>query len=207
MKALCIADVHAKVGFLPALKNYLAEEKPDMILFVGDIVNQGRDIEYLKEFDKIIKKSRTALFWVPGNNDVGPVYELMKKRDYSVEGEFVEYGGEKIIGMDGVPDLWGHGISYPDVPEKDIAGSIFLSHIPPKNFRNLKKTDHEYFDESVELINAPKIQISGHQHSYWGVAYIGKTKLLKLPDGLSMMAATLDTKTLAVEFINLSYYK
>jgi len=206
MKALCISDVHAKVGFLEVFRNYLISEKPDLILFTGDIVNQGQETDYLAKFDKIISESEIPIFWVPGNNDIGPVYELMRKRKYSVEGKMKEFGTEKIVGMNGVPDLWGHGISYPKVKELDMAESILLSHIPPKNFKNLNKFDHKEIDKSVELKNAPKIQICGHQHSYWGVGYIGKTKILKLPAGLSLMAAKLDTKTLKVEFIDLSNY-
>ncbi|MEI8061396.1 MAG: metallophosphoesterase [Candidatus Berkelbacteria bacterium] len=206
MKALCISDVHAKIGFLEVFRNFLIAEKPDLILFTGDIVNGGHETDYLEKFDKIIKELEVPLFWVPGNNDIGPVYELMRKRKYSVEGKMLEYEDEKIIGMNGVPDLWGHGISYPKVKDKDLLNSIFLSHIPPKNFKNFQRHDHNSFDKTVELKNAPKIQICGHQHSYWGVGYIGKTKILKLPAGLSLMAAVLDTKSLKVEFIDLSNY-
>ncbi len=206
MKALCISDVHAKIGFLEVFRNFLIAEKPDLILFTGDIVNGGHEIDYLEKFDKIIKELEVPLFWVPGNNDIGSVYELMRKRKYSVEGKMLEYEDEKIIGMNGVPDLWGHGISYPKIKESDLAGSIFLSHIPPKNFKNFRKFDHKEIDKTVEIKDAPKIQICGHQHSYWGVSYIGKTKILKLPAGLSLMAAVLDTKSLKVEFIDLSNY-
>jgi Icc-related predicted phosphoesterase len=204
VKAVCISDAHAKNGFLESLEIFLAEEKLELILFTGDIVNQGHEVEYLKKFDQIIAQSGIPLFWVPGNNDVGPVYDLMKRRKYSVEGKMTEFENEKIIGMDGVPDLWGHGISYPKVKENEMADSIFLSHIPPKNFVNFKKHDHQEFDKNVKLKNAPKIQISGHQHSYWGVGYIGKTKVLKLPAALNMMVAILDTKTLKVQFINIA---
>jgi hypothetical protein len=130
----------------------------------------------------------------------------MRKRSYSLEGKLVKFNGEKIIGMDGVPDLWGHGISYPKVSETDLSDAIFLSHIPAKNFKNYHKFDHDEIDQTIVLKNAPKIQISGHQHSYWGVAYIGKTKILKLPAGLDLMAAMLDTETLKVKFIDLSDY-
>ncbi|PIU24231.1 hypothetical protein COT12_02110 [Candidatus Berkelbacteria bacterium CG08_land_8_20_14_0_20_39_8] len=204
--ALCISDVHAKIGFLSAFKNYLISEKPDLILFTGDIVNGGHEVDYLEKFDQIISDSGIPLFWVPGNNDVGQVYKLMSRKKFSVEGKAVDFGSEKIVGMNGVPDLWGHGISYPQILATELADSIFLSHIPAKNFKNFRKFDHNEIDENVILKNAPKIQISGHQHSYWGVGFVGKTKLLKLPAGLNLMAATLDTKTLKVEFIDLSNY-
>ncbi len=206
MKALCISDVHAKIGFLQVFKNYLISKKPELILFTGDIVNGGQETDYLAKFDQIINDLEIPLFWVPGNNDIGPVHELMRKKKYSVEGKLVEFGNEKIVGMDGVPDLWGHGISYPQIKEEDLQDSIFLSHIPPKNFKDLRKFDHKEIDKTVKLKHAPKIQISGHQHSYWGVGYIGRTKILKLPAGLNLMAATLDTKSLKVEFIDLSNY-
>lgn len=204
MKAVCISDAHAKNGFLESFEIFLTEEKPELILFTGDIVNQGHEVEYLRKFDQIIERSEIPLFWVPGNNDIGPVYELMRKRRYSVEDRCVEFEGETIIGMGGVPDLWGHNIYYPKVKESAIKDSIFLSHIPPKNFVNFKKHDHNEFDKNIELKNAPKIQISGHQHSYWGIGYIGKTKILKLPPALNMMAAVLDTKSLKVQFVNIT---
>lgn len=206
MKALCFADLHAKVAFLPALENILASKNFDLILFPGDLLNAGREMEYAKRFIEIIEKSGVPIFWVPGNNDVGEAYSLLQTGLTSVEGRLRDIMGEKIVGMGGVPDLWGHGIFPPKVSDKDIENSIFLSHIPAKNFQNLRKFDHSEIDDSIKLGSAPKIQISGHQHHYWGVAYIGKTKILKLPAGLLMMAAMLDTKSLKVEFIDLSDY-
>ena len=112
MKAVCISDAHAKNGFLESFEIFLTEEKPELILFTGDIVNQGHEVEYLRKFDQIIGRSEIPLFWVPGNNDIGPVYELMRKRKYSVEDRCVKFEEESIIGMGGVPDLWGHNIYY-----------------------------------------------------------------------------------------------
>lgn len=206
MKALCFSDLHAKIAFLPALENILATKNFDLILFPGDLLNAGREMEYAEKFIEIIQRSGLPVFWVPGNNDVGEAYSLLQAGLTSVENKKVKFGEEKIVGMGGVPDLWGHGIFPPEVSDKDIENSIFLSHIPVKNFVNYRKFDHTEVDKSVELKNRPKIQICGHQHRYWGVAYIGKTKILKLPAGLLMMAAILDTKTLKVEFINLSDY-
>lgn len=206
MRALCISDTHEKNGFLIALENLLRKEKFDFVIMTGDIVNNGRNMGYFNQFIEIIENSKLPMFWVPGNNDIGAVYQAMSKSDYSVENKKVEFLGEKIIGMGGVPDLWGHNIYYPKVKEKDLKGSIFLSHIPPKKFVNFRKFDHFEQEKGVNLKNAPKIQISGHQHNYWGVAYIGKTKILMLPAGLNMMVAILDTKTLKVEFLHLNDY-
>ena len=217
MKVLCIADLHAKAGFLPAMRNFLANEKNgdiEAIFCLGDIVNAGGDLEYLGNLLSIDNK--LPFFYVPGNNDYGAVYDIMKK--YSVENKIVEFRGlpadasrpamqtgEKIIGMGGIPDLYGHNIYYPNVKAEDLKDSIFLSHIPPNKVKNLKKFDHNEINAN-DLKNAPKIQISGHIHSAWGVGYIGKTKVLKLPAGLDMMAAILDTESLAVEFIDMKKY-
>jgi len=206
MKALCFADVHAKISFLPALENILAANNFDLILFPGDLVNVGREMEYAERFIKIIQKSGVPTFWVPGNNDVGEAYHLLQAGLTSVENKKIKFADLKIVGMGGVPDLWGHNIFPPKVSDADIENSIFLSHIPPKNFKNFRKFDHSEIDDGVELKNAPRIQICGHQHHYWGVSYIGKTKILKLPAGLLMMAANLDTGSLKVEFIDLSNY-
>jgi len=206
MKALCISDIHGKEGFLAALKNLLQQEKFDLVLMLGDIVNNGKEVNYFEKFLNIIEDADLPMFWVPGNNDIGDVYEHMSRSKYSIENKKVEFGGENFVGMGGVPDLWGHNIYMPEVKPQEMRDSIFLSHIPPKKFVNFKRFDHQEIQKGVNLENVPKIQISGHQHSYWGVGYIGKTKILKLPAGLNMMAAALDTQSLKVEFIDLTDY-
>jgi Icc-related predicted phosphoesterase len=206
MKALCISDIHAKEGFLVALENLLNDKKFNLVLMLGDIVNNGKEINYFEKYLQIIEDADLPMFWVPGNNDIGDVYERMNRSKYSVENKKVEFGGESFIGMGGVPDLWGHNIFMPEVKPQEMKNATFLSHIPPKKFVNLKKFDHQEIQKGVDLENAPKIQISGHQHSYWGVGYIGKTKILKLPAGLNMMVAVLDTQSLKVEFIHLENY-
>jgi len=219
MRALCIADIHEKSQFLTALENFLSKEKFDLVFTLGDIVNFGRNMEYFNQFIKIIENSKLPMFWVPGNNDVGDVYKVMSKSRYSVENKLKKFkdlpadasrpamqAGEKIVGMGGVPDLYGHNIYYPEVAAEDFAGCIFLSHIPPRKVKDLKKFDHGTVDRSIKVKNAPKIQISGHLHHLWGVGYIGQTKILNLPAGLDMMVATLDTETLAIKFIDMKKY-
>ena len=206
MKALCISDIHGKEGFLTAFRNLISERKFDLVLMLGDFVNQGADVKYFEKFLNLVEVADLPMFWVPGNNDIGDVYDKMSRSKYSVENKKVEYKGEKIVGMGGVPDLWGHNIFMPEIKPQEMKDSIFLSHIPPKKFVNFKKFDHDDIQKGVDLKDAPKIQISGHQHSYWGVGYIGKTKILKLPAGLNMMVALLDTESLKVEFINLIDY-
>lgn len=203
MKALCISDLHARVSFLPALEKLLSAEKFDLILCVGDITNNGSEIEYCKKFISIVEK--LPFFFVPGNNEQGKIYDLFSK--FSVEGISKEFRDEKIVGMGGVPDLWGHNILPPKISEEEMSNSIFLSHIPPKNVENIKKFDWAPEKNSdLKLSAAPKIQISGHQHHLWGIGFIGKTKILKLPSALNMMVAELDTESLKVKFIDMKKY-
>ncbi|MCX6810303.1 MAG: metallophosphoesterase [Candidatus Berkelbacteria bacterium] len=207
MKALCIADLHDKVKFVLALDVLLKEKKFDLILCTGDITSGGHSMEYVLKFLDVIHSHKIPTFWVPGNNDVGEAFGTLQENLTSVENNFVEFQGEKIVGMGGIPDLYGHNIFPPKVSAKEIEDSIFLSHIPPKKIENLKKFDWqpEKFAE-LKLSAAPKIQISGHIHHNWGVAWIGRTKVLKMPAGLDMMAASLDTKTLEVDFIEMKKY-
>jgi len=207
MKALCVSDLHGQVGFLLALDNLLKREKIDLVLSVGDIGNAGRNIEYSSKFLKILKQNNSPVFSVPGNNDFGEIYDLLKSGTTLVENKLIKFGGEKIIGMGGIPDLYGHNIFPPEVKDEDLADSIFLSHIPPNKIENIKKFDWKPKKFSrLKLKAAPKIQISGHIHYNWGVAWIGRTKILKLPAGANMMATLLDTKTLEVNFIDMKKY-
>jgi len=206
MRALCLSDIHEKREFLVALESLLSKEKFDLVFMLGDFVNFGRNLEYFGQFIKIIEDARLPMFWVPGNNDVGDVYKVMSKSRYSVENKLKKFEDEKIVGMGGVPDLYGYNIYYPRVTAKDFSDCIFLSHIPPRKVKNLKKFDHSSVDGSIKIKNAPRIQISGHLHHNWGVGFVGKTKILKLPAGLNMMAAILNTETLKVEFIGMKKY-
>jgi len=207
MKALCISDLHDKVKFLLAMKTLLEEEKFDLILCCGDITSGGHSLEYVMKFLDIIHFHKIPSFWVPGNNDVGEAFGILQENLTSVENNIVEFGAEKIVGMGGIPDLYGHNIFPPEIPKEKMENSIFLSHIPPKKIENLKKFDWrpEKFSE-LKLAAAPKIQISGHIHFNWGVAWIGRTKILKMPAALNMMAASLDTKTLEIDFIEMKKY-
>ncbi|MCX6812309.1 MAG: metallophosphoesterase [Candidatus Berkelbacteria bacterium] len=203
MKALCISDIHGRLAFLSAVENYLGENPPDLILCCGDITNNGREVELCEKFIAIVRK--LPFFFVPGNNEQGEIYDLFI--EFSVEGKLREFKGEKIVGIGGIPDLYGHGIYPAKIPVKEMENSIFLSHIPPRNIETIKKFDwtpEKSLD--LKLSGAPKIQISGHQHNNWGVGWIGKTKILKLPAGTDMMVAELDTESLAIEFIGLRKY-
>ena len=207
MKALCFSDLHAKTNFLPALDLLLTEEKFDLIFFPGDIANAGREKEYTFRFLDIIHHHKIPTFWVPGNNDVGEVFAMLKENLQSAENKLLKFKNEKIIGMGGTPDLYGHNIFPPKVKASEMDDSIFLSHIPPRKLETLKKFDFKpEKNQNLKLTATPKIQISGHIHNNWGIGYIGKTKVLKLPAGVDMKAAILDTKTLEVEFISMIKY-
>ena len=207
MIALCISDLHDRSKFVLALDVLLKEEKFDLILCAGDITSGGHSMEYVLKFLDVIHFHKIPTFWVPGNNDVGEAFATLQENLTSVENNCVEFKGEKIVGMGGIPDLYGHNIFPPEVSKDIMSDCIFLSHIPPKKVENLKKFDWqpEKFAD-LKLAAAPKIQISGHIHHNWGVAWIGRTKVLKLPAGMDMLAASLDTKTLEIDFIEMKKY-
>lgn len=207
MKALCISDLHDSQKFVFALNVLLSEEKFDLIFCLGDIASGGHSLEYTMKFLDVIHFHKIPTFWVPGNNDVGESFGVLQENLTSVENNFVKFRGEKIVGMGGIPDLYGHNIFPPEVPPATISDSIFLSHIPPKKIENLKKFDWkpEKMPEK-KLSAAPKIQISGHIHNNWGVAWIFETKILKLPAGVNMMATILDTESLEIDFLEMKKY-
>ncbi|MDO8444003.1 MAG: metallophosphoesterase [bacterium] len=124
-------------------------------------------------------------------------------------------GGEhlKLTGVGGSPASWsGQYAGEKMIDKKSIAGSIFVSHVPPPGILVMNKYDWENPNTSVILSeaknlrdpssasrrtqddnktgrrfsDAPLVHICGHQHSRWGCGYLGQTKVINpgsLADG------------------------
>lgn len=243
--AILFADLHASNKYLDKIKEIIVEKKPVVILFAGDVVNMGDPIWYAEKFIKVIDGLNIPLLWVPGNNDFGRAYHKVQAKFKSLEGRIVEIDLDEGIsrlenpmardeglhvlrftGVGGSPASWaGQYEGEKSVDKKAIAGSIFLSHVPPPGLLTLMKYDDQacgsHSERSEEsrnagilrsaqddIINRPKrrfsdaplIHICAHVHWQWGVGYLGETKVIKLASAETGHYAMMNLENLKVEF-------
>jgi Icc-related predicted phosphoesterase len=232
MKAFLFADLHVNYRVLDDIKRYLASHSDiGLIIFAGDLVNMGEPIGFVEQFINVINKIGLPLFWVPGNNDFGRGYYKLMAKFPSLEGKIVEFKGRSFCGVGGSPASWsGQYAGESLIDKKKIAGTIFVSHVPPPGVHNYVKGDCqsptlqknpkletrnskekensiignwklEIGNSSAKrLADSPLIHICGHIQYQWGCAYLGSTKIIKLAQAEAGYYAILDLETLEVEF-------
>ncbi len=108
----------------------------------------------------------------------------------------------RFTGVGGIPVSWAGQYSGESmIDQKDIAGSIFVSHFPPPGRYFLQKNDQQFNHSTIQQFNhAPLVHICGHLHYRWGTAYLGQTKIIQLASLETGHYAIMDLDTLAVEF-------
>jgi Icc-related predicted phosphoesterase len=161
----------------------------------------GEPVWYAEKFIQAIDDLKIPLLWVPGNNDFGRAYHKVQAKYKSLEGEVVEMFGRKFTGVGGSPASWaGQYEGERSVDKKEIAGSIFLSHVPPPGLLTLLKYDDPREIPEKRFSDAPLIHICAHVHWQWGVGYLGQTKVIKLASAETGHYAILNLENLNVEF-------
>lgn len=165
-KILQFSDTH--IGFhydlseLERLVEKINDEKADLIVFTGDLIDQPNTFEERNKLSSLLKDLHAPYgkFWVFGNHDHGgygteAVKDIMKQADFTLlknEYTFIEKNKEKILIL-GVDDLI---LGRPDLNKalpEDYQGqnlSVLLAHEP--DFADLSK------DFPID------IQLSGHSH-------------------------------------------
>jgi len=209
MKAFLFSDLHVSYKQLSNLKLYLLENKDiDLLICAGDIVNAGEPVGFMETFIEVINELGKPFIWVPGNNDFGRAYYKLQARYPSLEGRVMEFPSQtknqklttKLTGVGGSPASWaGQYAGQSLIDKKSIAGSIFISHIPPPGVHNYIKSDC-HSPTAKKLSDSPLVHICGHIHHQWGCAYLGSTKIIKLAALEYGQYAILKMETLDVEF-------
>lgn len=199
--ALLFSDLHASSKKLDQLKQIIVKENPDLLLFTGDIVNMGEPVWFAEKFIELIEEIKIPFLWVPGNNDFGRSYHKVQAKYKSLEGRVVELFGRTFTGVGGSPASWsGQYEGEKSVDKKAIAGSIFLSHVPPPGIITLSKFDDPKQTAAKRFSDAPLVHICAHVHWQWGVGYLGQTKVIKLASFETGHYAMMNLENLKVEF-------
>lgn len=219
--ALLFSDLHASSKKLNQLKQTIIKENPDLLLFTGDIVNMGEPVWFAEKFIEVIQELKIPFLWVPGNNDFGRSYHKVQAKYKSLEGRVVEIDLNdevsrlkdpmardeerknvlRFTGVGGSPASWsGQYEGEQSIDKKAIAGSIFLSHVPPPGIITLSKFDDPKQTTAKRFSDAPLVHICAHVHWQWGVSHLGQTKVIKLASFETGHYAMMNLENLKVEF-------
>jgi len=210
---------------LSAISGLKRDSGFDLVVFAGDAVDMGEPVGFIEELIWTIDESNAPFFWVPGNNDFGRAYHKLVARYKSLEGRLVDFAGCNFTGVGGSPASWaGQYQGERSVDKKAIAGSIFISHVPPPGISHYEKFDRnpvspledtvgntisqktnnltmkQINNSPIKLSDAPLVHICGHVHHTWGIGYLGSTKVIKLAGAYLGHCAIMDLDTLEVKF-------
>ncbi len=202
MKAFLFSDLHANYRELDNIGKYLNNNKEiGLIIFAGDLINMGEPVGFVQKFIEVVKNTKLNFLWVPGNNDFGRGYYKLDNVFKTLEGKVVNFGGRNFTGVGGSPASWsGQYAGESMIDRKSIAGSIFISHVPPPGVHNYQRNDCQSPTSNKKFSDSPIIHICGHVHSQWGCTYLGETKIIKLAPADRGFYAILNLESLAVEF-------
>lgn len=154
---LLFSDMHCSVSAYQLLQDLL-HQKFSGIIFAGDFVNQGEPLSYIKKTAELIIDSQIPFYWVPGNNDFGKSYDYLQMKIPSIEGRVAKIGKYKITGVGGSPESWSSQYAgEKSISSNDVAGSIFVSHVPLPVLVNLEKHDKEISESKIEKRNKQEI--------------------------------------------------
>lgn len=200
-KAFLFSDLHSSTKQLSNTEVYLTKNKYDLLIFAGDFVNMGEPVWFADKFIAVIDKLKLPFLWVPGNNDFGRSFYKLNAKYKSLEGKVVELLGRAFTGVGGSPASWsGQYAGESMIDKKKIAGSIFISHVPPPGILTLQQKDLQTPPPKRRFSDSPLVHICGHLHYRWGTAYLGQTKVIQLASLETGHYAIMDLETLAVEF-------
>jgi Icc-related predicted phosphoesterase len=142
MKALLLSDIHSSYRLLSAVSELKRSSGFDLVVFAGDAVDMGEPVGFIEELIWTIDELNAPFFWVPGNNDFGRAYHKLVARHKSLEGRVIEFAGRSLTGVGGSPASWaGQYQGERSVDKKAIAGTVFVSHVPPPGIAHYEKFD------------------------------------------------------------------
>ena len=196
------SDLHCNNKQLQNLYDFVIQNKEiNALVFTGDVVNMGEPVWFMEKFIKVIEELNRPFLWVPGNNDFGRAYFKLNAKYKSLEGRVIENSGRCFTGVGGSPASWaGQYEGESMIDKKAIAGSIFLSHVPPPGILVLQQKDLAIANSSKKFSDSPLIHVCGHLHYRWGTAYLGQTKVIQLASLETGHYAILDLADLSVKF-------
>ncbi|MDR2845943.1 MAG: metallophosphoesterase family protein [Candidatus Methanoplasma sp.] len=181
MKFLVISDLHQNLSALKWINDLVKREKPDHVLFLGDITDFGTG----EDAAEILKAVKGDVYAIPGNTDPRDLPEKISEVATSVHGKAFKLGGYDVAA------LGGSNITIFNTPfeltEEEIdhalrpiskKGMILVTHAPSYGILDHIPSGLSVGSPAVKKIVEdfkPILALSGHIHEDRGVLSIDGT--------------------------------
>jgi putative phosphoesterase len=189
VRILAFTDFHGNQEAFRRARQTIANEKPDLVLVAGDIVNH--DVERAKRFLADLAEAGSPVYFVPGNMDgVDLIGWFGTGNVRGLHGRCETWENVALIGLGGSPrGAFSTPIEYSEEAGAEVLAKaltnchggkmILVSHCPPKE----TKADQVMFGQHIGSSSVrkfvekmkPMIVVSGHVHEAQGVDRIGPT--------------------------------
>ncbi len=178
-----VADVHGDMERIRRIRSVVSENRPDVLVIAGDIINYIRPTRALAAFDKM----DVPVLVVRGNSDPGYVDRYFNKFQNinSLHFKNETVGSIAFTGLSGtIPLPFCNKVGFFETllaakarPFID-ANTVFVVHAPPRGcldqvggrFHSGSKMVRELIEEKH-----PRLVICGHIHEAAGIDKIGET--------------------------------
>lgn len=152
---------HYSLEQLNELVNIINDEKPDLIVFTGDLVDQANTYNWNDKLIKILKslQAKSGKYWIYGNHDHGGygtniVKKVMEKADFKLlknNHTSIQHNDGEIV-LAGIDDVM---LGKPDLRKT-------LATANPESFTVLLAHEPDYADRVTRY--PVDVQLSGHSH-------------------------------------------
>jgi len=181
MKFLVLTDLHQKASKLQWINNVISKERPDAVLFLGDVTDMGTS----KDAIDIVSSIRCKTYVIPGNCDPLDLPEKISSVATDMHGKTTRIGDYDITGLGG-SNITIFGTPF-ELTEEEIdaklrpvskKGMILMTHAPSYGI-----LDHIPDGTSVgspairKIVNdfRPIVALSGHIHEDVGAVEMNGT--------------------------------
>jgi predicted phosphodiesterase len=158
MRVAALADIHGNLPALEAVLEEVAREKPDLIVFCGDVASGPMPAETI-ELLKTIPRAR----FVSGNADRGLVEEFDAKPHTELPGPFADWCAKQISPRQ--RDFLGAFEKTVAVDAVDGIGRVLFCHASPRNDVDVM-TRETSLDRMSFLLSGVEAEmvVGGHTH-------------------------------------------
>jgi Icc-related predicted phosphoesterase len=181
MKFLVLTDLHQKKSRIPWINSLIDSEKPDAVLFLGDVTDMGT----AEDAREIVSSIKGKVYCLPGNCDPLDLPQGISSVAVDMHGKSAQIGDCYVAGLGG-SNITIFGTPF-ELNEEEIdaklrpiskKGMVLMTHAPAYGTLDRIPDGTPVGSPAIRKICdefRPVVALSGHIHEDIGVRFINGT--------------------------------